>query len=98
MTDYFFRVADAAGLPRPPAISLEEAEERLSAGMLSYMHESRRLGNRRLVAELGVELRFPTLAEGLADILGKGRGPRAENPGLRDYDPGGGVADTLRRS
>ena len=65
MTDYFFRVADAAGLPRPPVISLTEAEGRLSAGMLSYLRESRRLSNHRMLEELGVELRYPTLEEGL---------------------------------
>jgi len=65
MTDYFFQVADAAGLPRPPTIPLGEADGRLSAGMLSYIRESRRLSNRRLVEGLGVALRYPTLAQGL---------------------------------
>jgi hypothetical protein len=46
-------------------IRLDEAEDRLSAGMLSYMRESRRLSNRRLVEDLGVRLRYPTLAQGL---------------------------------
>jgi nucleoside-diphosphate-sugar epimerase len=68
MTDYFFRVADAAGLPRPPVIPLAEAAEALSPGMLSYMSESRRLSNRRLVEELGVRLRYPSLADGLRDL------------------------------
>jgi nucleoside-diphosphate-sugar epimerase len=66
MTDYFFRVADAAGLPRPPVLSLEEAQEKLSAGMMAYMRESRRLSNRRIREELGVSLRYPDLAAGLA--------------------------------
>jgi len=65
MTDYFFQVADSLGLPRPPVISLAEAEGRLSAGMLSYMRESRRLSNRKLRQELGVQLAFPTLSRGL---------------------------------
>lgn len=69
MTDYFFRVADGAGLPRPPVISLEEAEGLLSPGMMSYMRESRRLSNRRLLEELGVSLQFPTLEAGLLDCL-----------------------------
>lgn len=68
MTDYFFRVADAAGLPRPPVVPLAEAAEALSPGMMSYMSESRRLSNRRLVEELGVRLRYPTLADGLRDL------------------------------
>jgi nucleoside-diphosphate-sugar epimerase len=67
MTDYFFRVADFAGLPRPPTISLDEAEGKLSPGMMSYMRESRRLSNRKLLEELGVELQYPTLEAGLRD-------------------------------
>lgn len=65
MTDYFYRVADLAGLPRPPAIGLTEAAGRLSPGMLSYMRESRRLSNRKLRENLGVRLRYPTLDQGL---------------------------------
>jgi nucleoside-diphosphate-sugar epimerase len=67
MTDYFFRVADHLGLPRPPEISLEEAGERLSASMISYIEESRRLGNRKIREELGVELIYPDLEAGLAE-------------------------------
>lgn len=70
MTDYFFRVADAAGLPRPPTLPLAEAAGHLSAGMLSYMHESRRLSNQRMLRELGVTLGYPSLAEGLPASLG----------------------------
>jgi nucleoside-diphosphate-sugar epimerase len=69
MTDYFFRVADAAGLPRPPVLSLKEAAGTLSPGMMSYMRESRRLSNRRMREELGVTLRYPDLASGLAGCL-----------------------------
>jgi len=75
MTDYFFRVADAAGLPRPPVIPLAAAEGQLSAGMLSYMRESRRLSNRRMLEDLGVTLKFPSLAEGLADCLARTEAP-----------------------
>ncbi|AFL75710.1 SDR family oxidoreductase [Thiocystis violascens] len=69
MTDYFLAVADAAGLPRPPCLSLAEASERLSAGMLSYLAESRRLSNRKLREELGVAFRYPTLADGLRGVF-----------------------------
>lgn len=77
MTDYFFQVADAAGLPRPPTIPLTAAAGQVSAGMLSYWQESRRLSNRRLVEELGVSLRYPTLAAGLADCFPSGTGTAA---------------------
>jgi nucleoside-diphosphate-sugar epimerase len=66
MRDYFDRVADLAGLPRAPLIRLAEAGGRLSAGLMSYLGESRRLDNRKMIAELRVQLRYPTLAEGLA--------------------------------
>ena len=69
MTDYFFRVADAVGLERPPVIPLAEAEARLSAGMMSYMRESRRLSNRKMCEDLDIELRFPTLTAGLTDCI-----------------------------
>jgi nucleoside-diphosphate-sugar epimerase len=69
MTDYFLRVAAAAGLPPPPQIPLAVAPGKVSAGMLSYLRESRRLSNRKLLDELGVTLRYPTLAEGLADCF-----------------------------
>ncbi|MFB1489596.1 MULTISPECIES: SDR family oxidoreductase [unclassified Thiocapsa] len=69
MTDYFLDVAAAAGLPSPPLISLAEAADRLSEGMLSYLSESRRLRNDRLREELGVVFRYPSLAEGLRGLF-----------------------------
>jgi len=65
MTDYFNQVADALGLPRPRQVSRAEAEQTFDAGMRSYLAESRRIDNHRMLAELGVALRYPTLAEGL---------------------------------
>lgn len=69
MTDYFNQVADALGLERPPQISLEQARSDLSAGMQSYLAESKRLDNRRMREELGVLPRYPDLASGLAACL-----------------------------
>lgn len=66
MTDYFNRVADAAGLARPPQITMAEAGAQLSEGMRSYLVESKRLDNRRMREELGVEPQYPDLAQGLA--------------------------------
>ncbi|WP_303903089.1 SDR family oxidoreductase [Thiohalomonas denitrificans] len=68
MTGYFKAVATRLGLPAPPEVSMAEAEDRLSAAMLSYLTESRRLDNRRLTEELGVRLRYPDLESGLAAI------------------------------
>ncbi len=66
MTEYFNTVADFLELPRPPTIDWEEAERSLSTGMLSYLKESRRMDNRRMLEELEVELKYPTLEAGLA--------------------------------
>ena len=65
MTDYFNRIADLARLPRPAQITLAEGDAQLSAGMMSYMRESRRLDNGKMLRELGVSLRYPGLESGL---------------------------------
>lgn len=69
MTDYFFRVADAAGVPRPPVVTRAEAEAVLSSGMLSFLADSRRMKNDRLLKELGVTLQYPDLEAGLASCF-----------------------------
>ncbi|MFT5711337.1 MAG: nucleoside-diphosphate-sugar epimerase [Halioglobus sp.] len=65
MTDYFNRVADLAGLRRPPLIDAEQALEALSPGLLSYLSESRRIRNQKMLDQLGEKLRYPSLEEGL---------------------------------
>jgi len=65
MTDYFNHVADYAKLPRPPQISLQEAEQDLSAGMVSYLKESRRIKNDKMLKVLGIELLYPNLKTSL---------------------------------
>jgi nucleoside-diphosphate-sugar epimerase len=72
MAEYFLQVADLAGLPRPPLVGLAEAQQVLSAGMLSYQRESRRIGSRKLVEELGVVLRYPSLETGLPACIESG--------------------------
>jgi nucleoside-diphosphate-sugar epimerase len=69
MTDYFLAIAHAAGLPHPPLIALADAPGQVSAAMLSYLTESRRLCNRKLREELGLELRYPSLQQGLPACL-----------------------------
>lgn len=76
MTDYFNRVADAAGRPRPPTVPLAQAPQHLSPGMLSFVRESRRLDITRMQRELRVTLAYPTLEAGLADSL-RGESARA---------------------
>ena len=69
MGDFFDLVADRAGLARPPRVSREEAVRRLPLELLSFMSESRRLVNRRMKAELGVLLRYPTVADGVPAVV-----------------------------
>ncbi|MEZ5451809.1 MAG: NAD-dependent epimerase/dehydratase family protein [Thiothrix sp.] len=71
MTDYFNTVADYAGLPRPPQVSMEEAQMSMSAGMLSYLQESRRIRNDKVLTELGIRLQYPSLAAGLGMLEGQ---------------------------
>jgi nucleoside-diphosphate-sugar epimerase len=65
MGDYFDLAAGLCGLQRPQRITRAEAATRLSPLLLSFMSESRRLGNERLTRELRVVLRYPTVREGL---------------------------------
>ncbi len=65
MTEYFYTLADYFGLPRPPAVDWPEAEKVMSKGMLSYLRESRRVDNRRMLDELNITLKYPTLEDGL---------------------------------
>jgi nucleoside-diphosphate-sugar epimerase len=51
--DYYDALADAAGLPRPPRITRVEADATLSPMRLSFLSESRRVGNVRMKRELG---------------------------------------------
>ena len=65
MTDYFNQVADYAGLPRPPQVSMAEAQTAMSEGMLSYLQESRRVRNDKLLSEQQIALSYPSLADAL---------------------------------
>jgi nucleoside-diphosphate-sugar epimerase len=65
MGDYFDLVADRFGLPRPPRLARADAAAALSPLQMSFLGESRRLVNRRMKGELGLTLRYPTVADGL---------------------------------
>ncbi|QDQ27492.1 SDR family oxidoreductase [Chitinimonas arctica] len=60
MGDWFDRVADASGLPRPQRLERTDLQARVSPALWSFMRESRRLSNRRLKEELKLRLRYPT--------------------------------------
>jgi nucleoside-diphosphate-sugar epimerase len=65
MYEYFTGVAKALDLSAPPAITLAEAQHQLSEGMLSYMAESRRIDNKKLLKDFGLTLEYPSLQQGL---------------------------------
>lgn len=62
MAAYFDAVADAHQLPRPPRLPRAELRQVVTPALLSFMSESRRLSNGRIKRELGVRLRYATVA------------------------------------
>lgn len=71
MSHYFKAIASAFNLPAPQELDREQAEKQLSAGMLSYLNESRRLSNKKMLDELDVVLQYPDLASGLKEVTAK---------------------------
>lgn len=69
MCDYFTRCAGLLGMPAPPQISMEEAQRVFTPAMWSFMEESKRLKNQRMIDILGFTPRYPDLASGLAYCL-----------------------------
>jgi nucleoside-diphosphate-sugar epimerase len=66
MTHYFNAVADLLGIPRPPQVGRDEAAMVMPPLLYSYFCESRHIDNRKMIDNLGITLRYPTLAEGLS--------------------------------
>lgn len=65
MGDYFRQVAREYGLPQPEELSWEQAQQQMSPQMLSYLRESKRIRNQRLLALPGFSLAYPNLEVGL---------------------------------
>jgi nucleoside-diphosphate-sugar epimerase len=65
MTEYLQLVARIAHLPMPKEISLEEAKKRLSPEFMSYMNESRRIDNSKLLKKFGIQLRYEIIEDGI---------------------------------
>jgi nucleoside-diphosphate-sugar epimerase len=66
MGDWMDLVAEHAGLPKPPRVPRSRIADLVSADVLSFMSESRRLDNRCMKTVLRVGLRYPTVHQGLA--------------------------------
>ncbi|HET7174965.1 MAG TPA: SDR family oxidoreductase [Gammaproteobacteria bacterium] len=69
ITDYLFKLADLTGLPKPPVISMQEAERSLSPSLMSFLRESKRIHNLKMLEELDLTLRYPDLLSGLKASL-----------------------------
>ncbi len=68
-TAYLQRVAQIAGLPPPPLVTRAQAESSFPATSWSFLRESRRVDNRRMVNELGVTLAYQDLDAGIRASL-----------------------------
>ncbi|WP_298432984.1 SDR family oxidoreductase [Geobacter sp.] len=79
MTEYFNACADVLGLPQPRQVTMAEARQVMTPLMLSYVTESRRMDNRKMLEKLGIELLYPTLEEGLRACVSVEEG-RGEQP------------------
>jgi nucleoside-diphosphate-sugar epimerase len=69
--DVIAYAAELLHLPPPPEVSFEAA--RLTDMARSFYAENKRVRNRRLRSELGVDLKFPSYREGLRAILAHSR-------------------------
>lgn len=65
ITEYLQAAAHILGHDPLPEISMQEAHQQLSAGMLSYLSESRKISNQKMLTELGVELKYPNFLQGI---------------------------------
>lgn len=65
ITEYLQAAAHVLGHDPLPEISMQEAQQQLSAGMLSYLSESRKISNQKMLTELGVELKYPDFMQGI---------------------------------
>lgn len=69
MTQYFMLVADMLDLPRPQQVTMDEANQVMNPMTLSYLQETRRMDNRKMIEELGIVLQYPDLESGLKNVV-----------------------------
>ena len=66
MTQYFKLIADHLGLPRPPEITMAEAEQQFSPMRLSFLRDQRRVDTKKMRDVLGVTPKYSNPADGIA--------------------------------
>lgn len=72
MTAYFNACADILGYPRQPQVGMDEAMRVMPPLLFNYFKESRVVDNSRIIGELGIRLRYPSMSEGLKASLPTG--------------------------
>jgi len=65
ISEYLQEVAKELGTEPLPQITMVEAQRVLSSGMLSYLSESRKISNRKILTELEISLGYPNFKDGL---------------------------------
>jgi nucleoside-diphosphate-sugar epimerase len=68
MGDYFDKIAEHFGLPKPPRVDRKTLEQMVSPMMLSFMNESRRIDGSRLLREQHLRLLYPTIESTLLEL------------------------------
>lgn len=68
-TTFINLVAKVAKLPAPPQVSMEEAQLTFSPERLSFLNESRRVSNERMLKHLGVVLKYADVEAGIRASL-----------------------------
>ena len=68
MTQFFNAVSDLLDLPRLPQVGMAEAKQVMNPMMLSYLTETRRMNNRKMVERLDVTLMYPDIESGLKNV------------------------------
>ena len=63
--EYLQAAAESLGLPALAEISMLQAQSELSSGMLSYLNESRKISNEKILSDLAIELRYPDFKVGI---------------------------------
>lgn len=65
ISEYLQAAARVLNFDPLPEISLKQAQEQLSVGMLSYLNESRKISNQKMLDDLSVNLLYTDFKDGL---------------------------------
>ncbi len=67
ISEYLQAAALALGMQPLPEISMQQAQSELSQGMLSYLSESRKISNQKILCELNIKLLYPDFRKGIKE-------------------------------